>query len=384
MQNPYTLLLTEHYPPARGGMAQSCDRIVNGLRRSGVRLDVAHLTRRLRGLHVESQLGGRYVGFPLGDDVAHGLNLLWNHLQADPDTENYRTVMAFGGTVPLLAGPVLARWLGIPLVTLFRGNDFDAALFSPKRGDLLREAIGSSTAVAVVTREKKEKVDRIYQGTQSVWITNGVDLDSWRIVEIDRERGLRWRAEHVDDGRRVVGVIGQIKRKKGILFLLESLLRTQLVGRFHFLFVGDIDEEVGAFLLEHGDLLHYSTLPYIDRFNLLPSYAACDMIAIPSFYDGTPNVLVEAVSLGLPLLCSRAGGMGDVLVDGVHAFTFAPGNEHECRHALHRAANATDDEFRSLGDACHVLAMERFDAAIETEAYRRLLADAVHARPCPE
>ena len=36
------LWLTETYPPSRGGMAQSCDRIVRGLRRRGVLVDVLH------------------------------------------------------------------------------------------------------------------------------------------------------------------------------------------------------------------------------------------------------------------------------------------------------------------------------------------------------
>ena len=42
------LWLTGHYPPSRGGMAQSCDRIVRGLRAAGAEVDVAHLTRRAR------------------------------------------------------------------------------------------------------------------------------------------------------------------------------------------------------------------------------------------------------------------------------------------------------------------------------------------------
>ena len=60
------LWLTETYPPSRGGMAQSCDRIVRGLRRRGVTVDVLHFTARPRGRPwaIETQAGGRYLVLP--------------------------------------------------------------------------------------------------------------------------------------------------------------------------------------------------------------------------------------------------------------------------------------------------------------------------------
>ena len=57
------LWLTENYPPDRGGMSVSCDRIVRGLRRAGVHVDVVHLDR----------------GFP---DAAHTINTTWNRIRA--------------------------------------------------------------------------------------------------------------------------------------------------------------------------------------------------------------------------------------------------------------------------------------------------------------
>ena len=40
------LVLTETHPPDRGGMSESCDRILRGLAREGVGLDVVHFDRR--------------------------------------------------------------------------------------------------------------------------------------------------------------------------------------------------------------------------------------------------------------------------------------------------------------------------------------------------
>ena len=70
--SPRPLWLTETYPPSRGGMAESCDRIVRSLRAAGVTVDVGHLVRRLgASARFEEQEGGRYWAWPIEDDPAH-------------------------------------------------------------------------------------------------------------------------------------------------------------------------------------------------------------------------------------------------------------------------------------------------------------------------
>ena len=65
-------------------MAKSCDRIVRGLRRRGVLVDVLHFMPQPRGRPwaIETQAGGRYLACPIEDDPAHALNRAWSALQA--------------------------------------------------------------------------------------------------------------------------------------------------------------------------------------------------------------------------------------------------------------------------------------------------------------
>src|SRR4051812_1855869 len=67
------LWLTETYPPSRGGMATSCDRIVRGLRRRGVLVDVLHFMPQPRGRPwaIEEQAGGRHPPRPLEGAPPH-------------------------------------------------------------------------------------------------------------------------------------------------------------------------------------------------------------------------------------------------------------------------------------------------------------------------
>jgi glycosyltransferase involved in cell wall biosynthesis len=368
--DPHILWLTENYHPGRGGMAQSCDRIVHSLRGTGLTVDVVHFTRHVDRIRIEQKRNGRYIGVPPGDDPAHGLNCLWNALEVDPLRSRFTHVVAFGGTGPLLAGPIFAAWLGLPLVTLFRGNDFDAGIFSPRRTGIVRHAIEASTHICVVSRDKGWKIKALYPHTEPIWIPNGIDLSEWRLIQSDRQQAAEWRQESVPSGRRVLGMVGQIKQKKGGLFFLEALVASGHADRFHLLFIGELEEAVLSWIIEHHEAISFTTVPFADRYELLPYYAACDMMVIPSFYDGLPNVLLEAAALGIPLLASTAGGMNDLLVDNRHGYLFHPGDMHGCRRAVDAAALVPEQELKRLGEECAMLVQNGFDHLTEARSYR--------------
>ncbi|WP_157592731.1 glycosyltransferase family 4 protein [Solirubrobacter soli] len=360
------LWLTETYPPSRGGMATSCDRIVRGLRRRGVLVDVLHFMPQPRGRPwaIETQAGGRYLACPVEDDPAHALNLAWNALQADPAP--YTHVVAFGGSRPIMAGPVFAAWLGVPLITLIRGNDFDAAVFSIRRRPILDQCFEASALICAVTQDKVSKIAALHPRADVRWIPNGIDRADWALAPSDVRQAQEWRAT-LPEGVRVLGLFGQLKAKKGGVFLLDALRRSGVAERFHVLLAGWMAPDMEAWLAEHP--VEHTTLPFLDRFELLPWYAACDWLAIPSFYDGLPNVLTEAAALGVPMIAARAGGMADVLDDGRTAFLFDPGDEARCAWALQAAAKLDEERRLEMGAACLRLAETELDAALELDRY---------------
>ena len=370
------LWLTETYPPSRGGMAQSCDRIVRGLRRSGVLVDVLHFVPTARGGRpwvLEEQAAGRYLSCPVEDDPAHALNRAWSALQARPEAITH--VVAFGGSRPMMAGPVLAAWLGVPLVTLIRGNDFDAAVFSTRRRPILDDALSRSALVIANSRSKVERIAAMHPGTRTRWVPNGIEAE-WALAPSDRAHAATWRAQR--DGKLTLGLFGQLKAKKGGVFLLEALARSGVADRFHLLLAGWMAPDMQAWLAEHE--LEHTALPFLDRYELLPWYAACDFLAIPSFYDGLPNVLVEAAALGVPLLASRVDGMADVLTDGKTAFLFDPGDEPRAAWALQRAARLDADGRERMAAACRELARTTLDGDREIASYVQALEQTRDAR----
>jgi len=339
------LLVTENYPPDRGGMSESCDRIVRGLTSEGVAVDIVHFDRRA----ARPELRRGHLRWPLDQDPAHTINCAWNRARGAFDMRAVTHVMAFGGYLPLLAAPAFAAWIDRPLVALLRGNELDAGLFDPRRRPILDDALRRAAAVCTVTTEQAGKIAALHEIEARV-IANGIDFELWQPTEADRVRAAALRGE-----QRVLGLFGHLKSKKGVPFFLDALQRSG--ESFRILVVGETD------------LQGVEVVPPVDRFALIPYYLACDFVVVPSHYDGFPNVLIEAAALGKPLIASRTGGMRDLLTDGENAFLFEPGDEQGCMAAIGRAAEADEATIARMGASAARVARKRCDARDEARRY---------------
>jgi glycogen(starch) synthase len=355
---PHNILwLTENYFPRTGGMAQSCDRIVYNLRQAGLTIHLIHFTTQTIQ-KIETVYNGINLHFPFvppyqeaAIDESHSLHLLWLEINTNPKFANLTHIVCFGGHLTMTAAPVFAAWLGLPLVVLLRGNDFDASVFSPKKREILDYALNKAHAIACVSSEKAEKVKKMYPQKQVFFTPNGIDSQEWKPIESDREKAkslrntllansltknitttITTKAEKTDE-KRIIGLFGQLKAKKGLLFFMEALQKSSFAAQTELLIVGEMAPEIQHFLAISDLLFTYTHIPFMARFDLLPYYLACDVLAIPSFYDGMPNVLLEAGAVGLPFISADSGGMPDVLTADL-AWIFKAGDINSCITAL--------------------------------------------------
>jgi len=379
MPDLHVLFLTERWPPDRGGMSQSCDRIVRGLRQRGVEVDVAVFSRRHTREAVETMERGRLLVSPADEDPGHAIQRLWNLLAIGCDLPSLSHVVAFGGLLPVLAAPAFAAWIERPLVTLLRGNDFDTGWFSPRRGDALRDAVARSACVCTVSRDHHRKLARLVPSARIVRVPNGIDAEQWRLTDADRGAARAWRERTVAPARRVLGLFGDLKQKKGAASFLEVLRESGDGSRVHLLIVGDAEPGFRAELESANDEIAHTFVAPVDRWQLLPYYEACDLVVIPSLYDGLPNVLLEAGALGVPAVASTAGGLDDLVTDGENAFAFAPGDRHGCRRAISRAVDAPAAELRAMGERMRARVESEFTARAEAEGYVHVLTTSLLA-----
>ena len=121
-----------------------------------------------------------------------------------------------------------------------------------------------------------------------------------------------------------VGFVGRISHEKGIAVLAEAAQRCSDVtfraaGRYRE--QNDVSKNSPVNLIFAGHL----TQPELNEF-----YAAARMIVLPSLcYETFGLSVAEAMLRGKPVICSRIGGLGELVEDGITGLLFEPGNSDE-------------------------------------------------------
>jgi glycosyltransferase involved in cell wall biosynthesis len=109
-----------------------------------------------------------------------------------------------------------------------------------------------------------------------------------------------------------------------------------------------------------------------------PYYWAADIAVQPSVREGQSQVLSEAMAAGLPCVCSDAGGMKEVVVNGETGYVVPAGKPEPFSAAIRQlAGNAT---LRQLfGEAGKMRAREHFDVSVmirrHLEFYEQVITD---------
>ena len=347
-------------------MAQSCDRIVDGLRKLGYTINVLHFTSREVPFQLIQQLNGWYAAVPFEESEAHTLNRVWEFVRHKPIT----ALVCFGGYLPMLAAPVFSRWLAVPLLTMVRGNDFDSSVFTPRKRDMMRDALEASGVVSAVSKDKVEKIQLLYPQVNVQFAPNGIDIESWNHSASELAFSEKWKSEH-SKNKICIGLFGQLKAKKGVFFLLNALRESAVLESLHFLLIGEASEDVQQVLASNK--FSFTSLSFLDRYELLKYYLCCDAVAIPSFYDGMPNVLLEAGALGIPVIASETGGMKDVICNQQNGFLFPPGDDSACLKAFFDFVSLSREKRKQVGEALQATIEGSYTVQHEITRYEQLL-----------
>jgi glycosyltransferase involved in cell wall biosynthesis len=84
---------------------------------------------------------------------------------------------------------------------------------------------------------------------------------------------------------------------------------------------------------------------HVNETSLRCAYESADIFVLPSWSEGLPTVLLEAMDAGLPIVTTRIRGAADHLQEGVHACLVPPRNPERLREAL--AKMIANDDLRS-------------------------------------
>ena len=107
--------------------------------------------------------------------------------------------------------------------------------------------------------------------------------------------------------------------------------------------------------------------------NLAEKYREADYFCLPSFHEGTPNVLCEALCMSLPSICSNVCDNPIYVKEGINGFVFNPKDPDDMALKIEKLLSLSDAEYQNFSSSSRSIAEENLSENIFIEQYIKLL-----------
>lgn len=109
--------------------------------------------------------------------------------------------------------------------------------------------------------------------------------------------------------------------------------------------------------------------------NIKEKYQAADFFCLPSFYEGTPNVICEAMACGLPIACSDICDNSRYVEEEVNGFLFDPHNVSSIADAIEHLLLLDESEYLAFCQNSRSRAEEKMSKEVFVQSYIALIDD---------
>jgi glycosyltransferase involved in cell wall biosynthesis len=268
---------------------------------------------------------------------------------------------------------------GVPLVCTIHGKNYWPDRYY--RRAAFRRVLGMAHGFVAVSEDLRDFAGGVLavDPARIHVIHNGVDgkkyaRDPAMRTTLRRQLGL-------GDGDEAILAVGELSAVKGHEVLVRaasSLARTR--PNIKVLIAGEGGER--ARLLELAAQLGFGERLHLLGFRRdVPALlAAADVFAMPSFSEGMPLAMIEAMASGVPIVASAVGGIPSLIAHGTSGLLSQAGDGDALASAL-RAMLSDPDARRTCAEAAHRRFLDHFSLTSMLETYRNMYESACASKP---
>lgn len=213
----------------------------------------------------------------------------------------------------VVVGALAARLLGVPLLAKVHGSDINVQSRYPLRRPQIRWAINRAEKVLAVSGALRTRLLELGIPEHKILVHhNGIDRERFQL----RDSGEARRELGLDPAGKHVLFVGYLVEAKALHILLEAVARLRQQNRLdfttHLVGCGPLEAELRgrAAALGVQDVVRFQgRRPHSE----VPTWmAAADVFCLPSIREGCPNVMLEALASGRPVVATRVGGIPEL------------------------------------------------------------------------
>jgi glycosyltransferase involved in cell wall biosynthesis len=234
-----------------------------------------------------------------------------------------------------VVGYLAAKRTNTPHVAFLRGwtaENLRVAFYEV----LERRALGRAPWVVCVSRQQAEQVGKLRKGRTTPFVVQNAMLPPY---ERKAQTVVTRETLGIPSDTFVFGSVGRLSIEKGHRFMVTAFLnlcRMAPDAPLYLVLVGDGHEQES---LEKQS----AELGIRDKVMFAGYQGNCtewmrlmDCMVQPSLTEGTPNSVLEAMCLDLPVVATAVGGVPDLIVDGENGLLVAPGDIDALAQAMQR------------------------------------------------
>lgn len=245
----------------------------------------------------------------------------------------------------LVTGYWLARSRGKKLIATVRGRE----AFYPGALSLRRLLIGyclrRADAVVALSEELKGLTVAVGVRPERVrTILNGVDGANFTRADAAASRARLG----IAPGKKVLLSVGALIERKGHHELVRALKALGRASEVDLYIIGAPGPEGDASgmlrrLISDSGLRNVHLVGKVDHHALADWYRAADVFCLATSGEGCPNVVLEALACGTPVVATDVGAIREVIADGVNGFVVTRGETDMLAAAIGRALETAWD-----------------------------------------
>ena len=212
------------------------------------------------------------------------------------------------------AAVLLGKYFGKPVIVSARGSDINVYSAFPLIRWMLRYTLNQAKAVISVSQALKQAVSRLSIRSDKVFVVpNGVDVG--KFYPMPKEIA---RAASCLPNKRIILSVGNLTANKGFDLLIKAFGRLSTDPRHRDVFLVIVGEGAMRPQLE-GLIRSFNIADKVKLAGVIPHenlkfwYNAADLFCLMSEKEGWPNVLLEALACGVPIVATAAGGIPEIV-----------------------------------------------------------------------
>lgn len=307
----------------------------------------------------------------------------------------YDCMLLSWGYPDAAAASWLARRLGIPYVVKVHGSDLNVKAEQAGVRPQIRYALRGAHAVVAVSQALADKAVAMGVNPARVHVLyNGVESSLFHPGSLSEARARL----SLPADERILLYVGNLKDTKGCLDLLDALphvLLNQPDANLLFIGAGPCRDALLQRATALGCQDRVRLVGAIEHDALGDWFRAADLLCLPSHNEGVPNVVLEAMACGTPVVATRVGGIPEVLPE--HAGILVNVRDRiglegalvdalskpwdSARIASHAARFRWDENIHALSDVLEEAAMSRMAKEPHQKAEKKTPAESLDHVP---